>query len=342
MMIRHSLLSFAALALLLANAGQAQRLELAWPTPNTAFRDGRSIEAFIQPTESGEVTSGLFGCVRTNGSQFHEGLDLYPMARNRQGEATDKIFAALSGVVRHISTKPGDSSYGRYIVIEHPDVTPAIYTLYAHLSAIESGLKVGDRVATGQTIATMGRSAGGYTIPKERAHLHFEFGLRMTDNFSSWYAFRKFGSPNEHGLWNGMNLMGFDPLDFFTRFRAREVNNFQEYLARQPAAVTFRIATSRTPDFIRRYPGLLTRAIPANGVAGWEVKVNPTGLPYAWTPLAASDVVGMKDNAVQITAVDRELVRTHRCKLLVTARGSSHVPARDLTTLLQQVFGLRQ
>jgi len=327
--------------LLAVTALPAQRLELAWPTPNTAFRDGRSIEAFIQPTESGEVTSGLFGCVRTSGTQFHEGLDLYPMTRDRNGEATDRIFAALGGVVRHISTRPGDSSYGRYIVIEHPEVTPAIYTLYAHLSAVERGLKIGDRVVTGQAIATMGRSAGGYTIPKERAHLHFEFGLRMTDNFASWYSFRKFGSPNEHGLWNGMNLMGFDPLDFFTRFRAREVNNFAEYLARQPAAVTFRIATTRQPDFIRRYPGLLTAPIPISGVAGWEVKVNPTGLPYAWTPLAATEVAGMAANAVRITDVNRELVRTHRCKLLVTARGSSHVPARDLTTLLQQVFGVR-
>jgi len=324
-----------------ASTAQAQRLDLAWPTPNTAFRDGRSIETFIQPTESGEVTSGLFGCVRTSGSQFHEGLDLYPVARNRQGEATDKIFAALSGVVRHISTKPGDSSYGRYIVLEHPDVTPAIYTLYAHLSVVESGLKVGDRVATGQTIATMGRSAGGYTIPKERAHLHFEFGLRMTENFSSWYSFRKFGSPNVHGLWNGMNLVGFDPLDFFTRFRAREVNNFREYLALSPAAVTFRIAAAREPDFIRRYPDLLTKPVPASGLAGWEVKLNPTGLPYAWTPLTAADVTGMAPNAVRITQVDTERVRTHRCKQLVTARGTGHIPARDLTTLLQLVFGLR-
>jgi hypothetical protein len=31
----------------------------------------------------------------------------------------------------------------------------------------------------------------------------------------------------------------------------------------------------------------------------------------------------------------------HRCKQLVTARGTGHVPARDLTTLLQLVFGLR-
>lgn len=325
----------------LATTAFAQRLELAWPTPNTAFRDGKSIAAFIQPTESGEVTSGLFGCVRTNGTQFHEGLDLYPMARGRSGEATDKIFAALGGVVRHINTKPGASSYGRYIVLDHPGVTPAIYTLYAHLSAVAPGLKIGDRVGLGQVIATMGRSAGGYTIPKDRAHLHFEFGLRVTDDFASWYRFRKFGSPNDHGLWNGMNLLGFDPLDFFTRFRAREVNNFQEYLAREPAAVTFRIATSRQPDFVRRYPSLVTGPIPMGGVAGWEIKLNATGLPFAWTPLSATEVAGLGANGVRITKVDPDLIRTHRCKALVTARGTGYVPARDLTTLLQQVFGLR-
>lgn len=326
---------------LLAAAARAQRIELAWPTPNTAFRDGRPIADFVQPTESGEVTSGLFGCVRTHGTQFHEGIDLYPMARDARGEAADSVFAALDGVVRHINVRPGDSSYGRYIVLDHPGQTPAVYTLYAHLSAVAPGLKAGDRVALGQTLGTMGRSAGGYAIPKERAHLHFEFGVRVTDDFQAWYDFRKFGSPNEHGGWNGMNLMGFDPLDFLTRFRAREVNNFQEYFARMPTAVRLRIATTKQPDFVRRYPSLLTRPVPSGGVAGWEIRVNATGLPFAWTPLSATEVAGLAAGAVRIVDIDQALVRTHRCKALVTARGTGHVPARDLNTLLQQLFGLR-
>ena len=57
----------------------------------------------------------------------------------------------------------------------------------------------------------MGRSAGGYAIPKDRAHVHFEIGLKLSDNFDSWFTWKKFGSPNQHENWNGMNLMGLDP-----------------------------------------------------------------------------------------------------------------------------------
>ena len=54
---------------------------LIWPTPNQAFQRGEPIEAFVQPTVSGKVESGLFGCVRNDGAKFHEGLDLFPIQR---------------------------------------------------------------------------------------------------------------------------------------------------------------------------------------------------------------------------------------------------------------------
>ena len=59
--------------------------------PNPAFQQGKPLEAFIQPTSSGKLVSGLFGCVRNNGHKFHEGIDLYPIARDSSGEAIDKI-----------------------------------------------------------------------------------------------------------------------------------------------------------------------------------------------------------------------------------------------------------
>jgi murein DD-endopeptidase MepM/ murein hydrolase activator NlpD len=320
---------------------RGQRIDFAWPTPNPAFRDGRPIEEFVQPTVSGLVTSGLFGCVRSEGTQFHEGLDLFPIARDAKGEATDRIYAVLPGVVRHVNGRAGDSSYGRYLVLEHPEYTPAIYTLYAHLSAFAPGIKAGDRIASGQVIGTMGRSAGGYSIPKERAHLHFEFGVRVTDDFQAWYDYRKFGSRNQHGVWNGMNLMGFDPLDFFERFRAREIDNFGDYFARMQPAVRVRIATSLVPDFVRRYPSLLTAQIPESGVGGWEVAFNLTGLPFAWTPLSSSEAASLKRNFPVVVEVDAQLVKAGRCRSLVISRRAGHVPGRDLETVLQQLFQLR-
>lgn len=315
------------------------RIDLVFPTPQKAWTSGR-IDAFVQPTVSGDPESGLFGCVRSGGSQFHEGLDIKPTARDRRGEPADPVFAAMGGVVKHVSASPGSSSYGRYIVVEHPEQTPAVYTLYAHLARIEPSVRPGARVEKGQTIGLMGRSAGGYAIPKERGHLHFEIGLRATDNFEAWYAMRRFGNRNEHGDYNGMNLMGIDPLDFLRRWRAGRVDSFQEYFDQLRPVVTLRIATTRVPDFIRRYPSLLRK--PINGlVAGWDVSCNATGLPFAWTPLSANEVIGLRAGEVRVVSADSAALRAHRCKDLVRVRAGGYAPGGDLRTMVEQVLGIR-
>jgi len=330
------------LGLLVANVAPAQRIEFSWPTPNRAWEQGRDYTAWVQPTVSGVEESGLFGCVRSNGTQFHEGLDIRPVAHDRSGEAADRITAAMDGVVRHVSAVAGNSSYGRYIVIEHPGQTPAVYTLYAHLARLEAGVRPGLPVRRGDVIGTMGRSAGGYAIPKDRAHLHFEIGFVATQNLSSWYAWRKFGSPNEHGIFNGMNLMGIDPHDFLRELRRGRVDNVQEYVDRLRSVVRVRVATSRTPDFITRYPSLLRTPMPLGLIAGWEVECNGTGLPFAWTPLTAAELGGQRAGTAKIVSADAALLRAGRCKALVKfQRGGGYAPGSDLTTMLQLVFGLR-
>jgi peptidoglycan LD-endopeptidase LytH len=318
-----------------------ERIEIAWPTANPAYFQNRPLEEYIQPTESGETTSGLFGCVRTAGTQFHEAIDLKPIQRDRRGEATDEIFAVLPGIVRHISSRAGASSYGRYIVLEHPEARPAVYTLYAHLAKIAPGLHVGDRVERSQVIGIMGRSAGGYTIPKERAHLHFEIGLRLTDGFQVWYEWRKFGSRNEHGLWNGMNLVGVDPLEFYNLFREQRVDNVLQYLQQLVPAVRVQVAAGRTPDFVQRYPEFVPNVMAVAEPAGWEVAISGFGVPFRWKPLTATEVEGLKPGGVRIVDVDEDVLRQCRCKQLVTRVRGQPQPGRDLQTLLQLLFGLR-
>ncbi len=331
-----------ALFVLAVAALRAERIDFAWPTPNHAWLEGRPRQDFIQPTESGETESGCFGCVRSNGDQFHEGIDLKPVQRDERGEPLDQVFAALPGVVRYVNLRPGESTYGRYIVIEHPGATPAIYTLYAHLASVAPGVAPGARVERGQIIAQMGHSAGGYPIPRERAHLHFEMGVMVTRDFQAWYDWKKYPSPNEHGIWNGINLMGFDPLDFLEKFRAHEVDNFQEYFARMQPAVRVRIATGLVPDFVIRYPSLLTKPLPSDGrVAGWEMACDWTGLPFAWTPLAPAEIAGLTPNQPVVTWADPESQRRHRCKTLVRLIGPGYAIAGDLELVLQQLFGLR-
>lgn len=259
--------------------------DIVWPTPSRAFAEGAAMIDIVQPTASGRPISGLFGCVRNDGRRFHEGIDLSPIARDRRHRALDQIYAVLPGVVRYIGSVAGNSGYGRYVVIEHVQQDVPVYTLYGHLTSIASGLQVGQQVQAGTVLGVMGNSAGGYSIPLSQSHLHFEIGLRLSDNFQPWYDAQKFGSPNRQGLYNGMNLSGMDPTHFWETVRAGNFHGFAEYVTGLPTAFTLRIKAAQVPDFVRRYPALVQ--IKNTAVAGWQIDFTWYGLPKAWTALGA-------------------------------------------------------
>lgn len=323
---------------LAVSAVASTRLEISWPTPSTAFAEGKASDTFLQHAGSGDPASGGFGGVRSNGRQFHEGLDIKPVESRRRGEATDTIFAAMDGVVRHVSPIAGKSSYGRYVVLEHPSVSPAIYTLYAHLARIDDSIREGATVSRGQTLGVMGRSAT-YTIPRSRAHLHFEMGLRMTNDFQSWYDRQGFGSPNDHGPYNGMNLFGFDPLDFYEQHREGRVVSMANYLNSLPIVATVRVATMRRPDFLERYPSLIKTDAPML-IKGWEIGFTWNGLPVQWTALDADGVAGMRPNEVKVIDTNESLDRADRSRRMVVLRYGKLVPADDLEKVLELLFGL--
>ncbi len=323
-----------------AIAAAQERLELVWPTPSRAWAEGKPATEWLQHAGSGDPQSGAFGGVRSGGSQFHEGIDIRPVGRDRKGAPTDPVFAVLPGVVRHVAGAPS-GGYGRYVVLEHPGVTPAVYSLYAHLASIAPGLRPGQTVAAGATLGLMGHSAGGYRIPPDRAHLHFEIGVMVTRDFQSWYERKKFGSRNEQGVWNGMNLLGLDPQALFEDWRARRITTLQDVFARQETVVRLRLATTRTPDFVTRYPSLLTKPLPLGPVSGWEIRFNWTGLPFAWTPLTGLETIGLAAGVPRIVEVNAEVERRQRSKSLAVQRGGEWTVGRDLEPVLQLLFGLR-
>ena len=324
-----------------AAGAAAGRFELVWPTPHRGWAEGRPAHTWLQHAGSGDPASGGFGGVRSGGRKFHEGIDIAPAARDRKGAPLDAVYAAMPGVVRYVSARAGASGYGRYVVLEHPAMEPAVYTLYAHLAAIAPGLAVGTTVPAGGTIGTMGHSAGGYMIPVQRAHLHFEIGVAVTRNFQAWYDGGRFGSRNDHGMWNGMNLLGIDPLAFYDDWRAGRIAAVGDFFRKMPTVVRVRIATFRRPDFVARYPALLTQPLPAGPVSGWEIRFNATGLPFAWTPLGAADTAGLRFERPQIVEVDAERLRRERSRSLAVQRRDGWSPGDDLEAVLQQLFGRR-
>lgn len=317
-------------AVLLLLPALAAAAEIVWPT-TMPRPDGRAPETFVQPTASGKVESGLFGMTRNDGTRFHEGIDIRPMARDGRGEAVDLVRAAMAGKVAYVCPA-ATGPYGRYVVIEHPEPGLAAYTLYAHLASVRGDLFVGMPVRAGQGLGVMGRSSGDEPIPRERAHLHFEVGLRLSDGFDSWHGrqadLRR--ETNPHGNFHGWNLAGIDPLPFLMRQRGDLRGMIQD----QPAALVVAVRARKVPDFARLNPELVAGS--ASGAAGWRVELTWHGLPKRWTPMASNDP-DLPASGWRIVAVkEQERDRMERRQML--AKGSN-APGAHLRRTIELAVG---
>ncbi len=311
-----------------------------WPASPSSFWQYPypALDQLIQPTVSGNAESGLFGCVRNNGRRFHEGIDIAPQRRDGKGEAADFVHAFLSGTVAHISSVSGNSSYGRYIVLEHNDCNPAVYSLYAHLRSIQPGLKTGDSVQAGQVIGVMGRSASGYSIPRERAHLHFEIGLRLSDRFQNWYTAQSFSSPNHHDNYNGINLVGMDPLEYFELYRTGRITSITDYFRQLPTAFTVHYASAHAPMLLLRYPGLLGGKADIKKLVGWTIDFTWYGLPLRFTPVEG-DPSSVSSTSIRILSFNRELMERFPCRQTLSLQSDgSALPGPTLLQILQILF----
>ncbi|MGE9290505.1 MAG: M23 family metallopeptidase, partial [Puniceicoccales bacterium] len=321
---------------LVGAASGAERLPLVWPTPNRAFLEGKPLEDFVQPTASGRIESATYGGVRNGGYRFHEGLDLKPIERDRNRRPTDPVFAAMPGEVVYVNQIAGNSSYGKYVVLRHEFEGIEFYTLYAHLASAGEGIRKGVKVEQGASLGIMGSTAGGYTIPRSRAHLHFEIGLQMDSDFAWWYNRQRYGSKNQHGPWNGMNLAGWDPLEYYQLALAGKIAGPGDYLQRQPTAVRVRVPYTGVPDLIRRSPGLAEGDL-SGSAGGWEVDFSEYGVPLRFRRLSVAEM-GDGASAVEVVHHDGNIAFP-KCKDLLDKKGSGYVPGKDLNRTLELIFG---
>lgn len=305
-------------------------ITLHWPTEYPFLEKG---EPFLQGTLADNPISGSFGCVRNNGKKFHEGIDIKCTRRNKNGEPLDAIHSILPGTVAHINPIEGNSTYGKYIVLEHSNYEPAIYSLYAHLSKIDERLKINCPVQAGQKLGVMGRSAFSYTIPKDRAHLHLEMGLMLTDNFETWYKHANFSSKNLHKNWNGMNLIGFDPWHCFQEMKNKNWNAFNTYLQNLPIAFQLRVLAPFVPNFVKRYPCLLTKSLETTKITGWEIGFTWYGLPIRWTPLYKK-----LNKKTEIIAYNSNFYKEMNTKKMIIQEGKNKKIGKNLQTTLDLLF----
>lgn len=304
------------------------------PTANKALFEKGGGERFFVGTTGKPWESGCFGCVRSDGWQMHEGLDIKCLQRDKHGEPTDPVMATADGTVAYFSNHPELSNYGRYIVLRHIVDGIEVYSLYAHLSAIRDGLKIGQQVKTSEVIATMGRTSNTRErITKERAHVHFELNLLYNDNYAVWHKKHLVGERNDHGEWNGQNLVGMDPRLILEAEVAQGAKfNLVHFILTRTEL--FRVMVKKTDfPFLHRYHALVVeRNIDKKNIAGYEIAFDYNGLPFQLIPHTAAEMKG--GSKYQLLAVNAAEYQKNPCRKLVKQRGSRWELTNKGTSLL--------
>ncbi len=267
---------------------------------------------------------------------MHEGLDIKCIQRDSVGEPTDPVLATADGTVVYFNTQPSLSNYGNYIVLRHHIDGLEVYSLYAHLKRIREELKIGRAVKSGDFIATMGRTTNTREgISRERAHVHFELDLLVNSGFPRWYKQAFPSQRNDHGEWNGQNLLGLDPrLVLLEQHRLGTNFSLVKWVRSQAELCRVLVRATDFP-WLQHYPALIERNLMADkeGVAGYEISLNYNGVPYRLIPRAASEI---KTKArFQLLSVNEEEYRKHPCRRLISKRGNHWVLARNGNNLLE-------
>lgn len=307
-------------AVLLGFAALAQPFQL--PTANRALFEKGGEERYFVGTTGKPWQSGTFGCVRSEGYQLHEGLDIRCLKRDRRGEPIDPVMASCDGSVAYVNQRVSASNYGKYIILRHQIEGMEVFTLYAHLSEVADGIRAGRAVKAGEVIATMGRTSNTRErISKERAHVHFEIDLFLSDRFPIWYRKEHPKERDDHGIWNGMNLVGVDPRLVLLEQNAQGAKfSLLRFIQGRPELWRV-LVRDVSIAFAKRYP-MLVRSNPVaqkEGIAGYEIAFDFNGVPIALTPRAASEFKSKQK--YQLLSVNAEEQQRNPCRKFVARRG---------------------
>lgn len=125
------------------------------------------------PVATGFYITDPFNSPRPYANGRHEGIDL----RATQGGRPVEIIAAQAGVIDRIRT--GNSGYGNYVRVRHDWADGTTwYTWYAHLSAINPALAVGQEVEIGRRLGMSGTTGNSTGVHLHLTLQHIDHGLR--------------------------------------------------------------------------------------------------------------------------------------------------------------------
>jgi hypothetical protein len=271
--------------------GATERITWHLPTENNELFRNRS-DRFFQPTISRRPVSGMFGFVRTSEPEparifehFHKGIDIRALHRDDRGEPTDVVRASADGEVVRVNLDEKISDYGKQVILRHDWGGQPVYTIYGHLASIV--VEVGQKLKTGDPLGIVGWTGPG--LSRDRAHLHFEITFQINGKFAEWVDMAKPGrlwEPNRHGEWNGLNLMGIDPIPLLKAANEGNPLTWKETLSKQPGGFMVRVPPFEgTPTWMQ----WIERKSPSTQPFSWDIEMTPWGLPLKME--AGSEVV---------------------------------------------------
>ncbi|HEX8312139.1 MAG TPA: peptidoglycan DD-metalloendopeptidase family protein [Chthoniobacteraceae bacterium] len=282
---------FFTLLLSLFSGCSAPALDIILPTKNDALftNEPENFYMYVNRYSGGVKTTpwegGTYGFVRnaretphgTIFTRFHGGIDIKPLERDAKGNPLDEILAISAGRVVHVNPRPGGSNYGRYVVIEHLWDGCPYYSLYAHLG--EVAVEPGTEVAQGQKIAVMGYTGRG--IDRERAHLHLEITLLLSEHFTTFYGHHWDPAPNVHGIYSGLNLTGVDVARLYLEARKNPKLTIPQFLAQEETFFHVSVPGTTSVDLLKRYPWMADdgTAEASGPPAGWRISFAQSGVP---------------------------------------------------------------
>lgn len=127
----------------------------------------------INPVTTGFFITDPFNSPRSYANGLHEGVDLRAVIGGQPAE----IVAAQRGVIDRI--RAGQSGYGNYVRVRHDwEDGSTWFTWYAHLSAINPALQVGDLVEAGQRLGIAGTTGNSTGVHLHLTLQHLNNGLR--------------------------------------------------------------------------------------------------------------------------------------------------------------------
>ena len=314
---------------------QNQPVDLVLPTDNDALfsGDGAAFYQYIERNYKGVQTTpwegGQYGFVRdptdTPGgvvyTRFHEGIDIRPLHRDAHGEPLDEVRAIADGKVVHVNSVPRYSNYGKYVVIEHRWGGSDYYSLYGHLSSITA--QPGDTVKHGQRIAVMGYTGTG--LNRERAHLHLELTVMLSQGFEAWYNTFFRNDPNHNGIYNGMNLAGLDIARLYIALHKDLSLTIPQFLSREETFYKVTLPKSRHFDLPKLYPWLLGTGS-RSGKSSWEVSFAQSGVPLRIESsdknVTQPELSYVRKSSVDCSYLTRDLISGHGARAHLTNYGT--------------------